>query len=235
MNIAGLICLALSAVLAAPASAEVGLTDQLSGAIHKADTLTVRTLLKAGAPATTLDSKGFAPLVNAVLVSANPAKSAEALDIAEALLAAGADIKQEGPVGSNPLAVACSHSRNVEIVKFLIKNGADVNARGYNGTFPLYQAVRKNRAAIADVLIQHGANVNAKNADGATALHYAALNGMESTVNLLLIRGAEINARDVEGKTPLSWALGKTPSSFIEPHPVVPAMAELLRQRGGTQ
>lgn len=222
-------------LLATQASAQVSQREQLSKAIWKSDIPAVRSLLDAGASAKTRDGEGFAPLVSAVIAGSQPAKPSAALEIAQALLDAGADINQEGPVGNTPLTASCSQTNSAEIVEFLIDRGANVNQPGYNGTSPLYQAVRKGRAAIAEVLIKNGADVKAKNADGETALHYAALNGMKRTVELLLAQGAEINARDIEGKTPLSWSLGKTPSKFVGTALPLSAMIDLLRQRGASE
>lgn len=222
-------------LLAVQASAQVALRDQLSKAIWKADKTAVRSLLDAGTSAKTLDGEGFASLVSAVMVGSQPGKIAAALDIAQALLDAGANINQEGPVGNTPLTAACSQTNSVEIVEFLISHGANVNQRGYNGTSPLYQAIRKGRTLIAEVLIKNGADVKTKNADGETPLHYAALNGMKSTAELLLAHGAEINARDIEGKTPLSWSRGKIPTKFVGAALPVPVMIELLRQRGASE
>lgn len=47
------------------------------------------------------------------------------------------------------------------------------NRRGYNDTTPLYHAVRKGQAAIAEVLVRHGADVKARDNEGKTALAWA--------------------------------------------------------------
>lgn len=221
--------------LAAQAGAQITQREQLSKAILNLDQKTVIALINAGTSVTTADNNGFVPLLSLVIAGSRPEKASEAIGIAQVLLNAGADIKQEGPVGNSPLAVACSQGNNLKFVEFLIGRGADVNQFGYNNTFPLYQAIRKERAAIAQVLIEHGADVKAKSANNITALHFAVLNGMRSTVELLIAHGADINARDIEGKTPLSWSFGKIPSDFIGTAVPIPAMSEILRKNGATE
>jgi ankyrin repeat protein len=226
---------ALTLFLVTQACAQTSQREQLSKALWTLNTDAVRSLLDAGASAKTRDSEGFVPLVSAVIAGSQPNKEQVALDIAQLLIKAGADVNEEGPVGTTPLAAACSQTNSVRIVEFLIERGASVNVKGYNGTSPLYQAVRKGRPVMAEVLIEHGANVNAKNMEGQSILHYAVLNNMKDTAELLIARGAEINARDNEGKTPLSWSLGKLPSSFIGASAGTPAMADFLRQRGASE
>ncbi|MYM39442.1 ankyrin repeat domain-containing protein [Duganella qianjiadongensis] len=230
-----LLCGLLLMLLTAHISAQPSVSEQLNRAIKNTDVDAVRALLKSGAPVTALDNSGFPPLVTAVIVSSNNDNISEGLKVIRLLLDAGADIEQQGMVGNSPLLVACNFGYHLEIVTLLLDRGAKVNARGYNGTFPLYQAVRKNHPAIVNVLVEHGADVKAGNADGETPLHYAALNGMESTVGLLLANGADINARDNEGKTPLSWAMGKTPTSFLSTGSPLPEMIDMLKKRGGTE
>lgn len=223
---------ALLVLSAVSASAQPNTTDRLWKAIRVSDAVAVRSALAAGASAGTRDSDGFAPLVLAVLTGGDKAKTARVVDVVQALLDAGADINQEGPAGTSPLAAACSQTANLELVRFLLGRGANVNQRGYGATTPLYQAVRKNQAAIAELLVAKGANVKAANDEGATALHYAALNGMEDTADMLLARGAVVNARDAHGKTPLSWARGELPADFLGRAQAMPAMVELLRRHG---
>lgn len=236
-SISKALCYVLLLLAVTQVHAQTDVQDRLVNAIRSGDRTAVRSLLHAGASANQPASNGFSPLVMAVLLGSDSAKTGDALDIIKQLLAARADLYQEGPSGQVPFNVACGHTRNVEIVEFLIGIGADVNRRAYNATTPLYQAVRMQRAAIAHVLVKHGADVKAKDSSGVTALHYAALNGMKDTAELLLARGADINARDSEGKTPLSWAQGNILSgdmTDILPVPM-PVLITLLMQRGGTE
>jgi ankyrin repeat protein len=233
-NICFLLC-ALTFSLTTQAFAQTSQREQLSKAIWSLNTDAVRSLLNGGVSVKTRDAEGFVPLVSTVIAGSQPNKELIALEIAQLLLKAGADVNQDGPVGTTPLAAACSQTDSIRIVEFLIERGADVNAKGYNGTTPLYQAVRKGRGAMAEVLIEHGANVRAKNTEDQTVLHYAVLNNMRDTVEMLIARGAEINARDNDGKTPLSWSLGKIPTSFIGSTKGVPMMTELLRQKGASE
>jgi len=229
------VALALTFFLTTQAFAQTSQREQLSKALWTLNTDDVRSLLDAGASAKTRDGEGFMPLVSAVIAGSQPNKEPVALEVAQLLIKAGADVNEDGPVGTTPLSAACSQTNSVRIVEFLIERGANVNAKGYNGTSPLYQAVRKGRHAMAEVLIEHGSNVNAKNTEGQSILHYAVLNNMKGTVELLIARGAEINVRDNEGKTPVSWSLGKLPSSFIGTSVGTPAMTDFLRQKGATE
>jgi ankyrin repeat protein len=60
-----------------------------------------------------------------------------------------------------------------EIVELLISKGADVNAKGDDGSIPLGTATLTGRKEIAELLIAEGADVNAKDDDGETPLDRA--------------------------------------------------------------
>lgn len=96
---------------------------------------------------------------------------------------------------------------NIEIIKFLIKKGADVNAKNYTNSSPLHYAVAlKNKGTeIIKLLIDKGADVNAKNCYGDTPLHRAVFRSFENA-KILIDNGADVNAKDNDGKTPLDIA-----------------------------
>jgi ankyrin repeat protein len=94
-------------------------------------------------------------------------------------------------------------------VKHLLKSGADVDCRSFNGMTPLHYAVCYCRKETAEFLISSGADVNAKDNRGSTPLHWVGAGGREDAkevVSLLLSRGAGINDRNNEGRTPLHRA-----------------------------
>ena len=58
------------------------------------------------------------------------------------------------------LHFACAKGQ-VNTVKFLIENGAEINSRDKMGLTPLYLALRKSQTELAIFLLQNGAEVNA--------------------------------------------------------------------------
>jgi tetratricopeptide (TPR) repeat protein len=83
-----------------------------------------------------------------------------AIFIATILLAAQA--VQAGPLHD------AAYAGNLQKVKQLLSQGADVNARDKYKRTPLHLAAINGETEVADLLIRKGANVNVKNSDGDT-------------------------------------------------------------------
>jgi ankyrin repeat protein len=110
-----------------------------------------------------------------------------------------------------PLLLAIG-TQNLELVKLLIDNGADVNhpAAWTIMRTPLQMACETGNLEIIQVLFEHGAWINAPPAveRGGTALQLAAIKGYGGIVELLLSLGADVNAAPspVNGRTALEGA-----------------------------
>jgi ankyrin repeat protein len=82
-------------------------------------------------------------------------------EIAELLIAKGADVNPKREDGATPLLIA-SVAGHKEVAELLIAKGADVNAKDKKGWTLLQHAVMMSKREIVDLLITKGADVNAK-------------------------------------------------------------------------
>ena len=73
--------------------------------------------------------------------------------------------------GDTPL-ICASIGDNLDVVKFLLEKGADIEAKDTYGNTPLILASVYNRFEIIKLLLEKGANIEAKNNYGGTFLSY---------------------------------------------------------------
>jgi hypothetical protein len=112
--------------------------------------------------------------------------------------------------GCAPTLHDAVNNDDLEKVRALLKEGADVNARDHWGTALHAAALHNRRNDIIRILLDAGADVNSKDYWGMLPLQWAAFNGSIESAKLLLDKGADVNATDNHGKTPLvSAAHGK--------------------------
>lgn len=115
------------------------------------------------------------------------------------------------------LHLACEN-KQVDVVSFLIKNGFDVNARGYFNNTPLYFAVKSGSVETTVCLLKRkDVDVNAVCDNGNTALHIAAMQNDARMVDLLLKKsGININVKNMQKKTPKEMTTKKKIIDLID-------------------
>lgn len=107
--------------------------------------------------------------------------------------------------GKSPLFHAVTNNR-VEIVAFLLEQGADPQFADATGLTPLHIAVWHGRAEPARLLVERGADIHARDVFGDTPLHTAAMHGRVDMIGWLLSVGADPALTNDEDLTPAALA-----------------------------
>ncbi|KAL7915772.1 ankyrin repeat-containing domain protein [Trichoderma velutinum] len=94
----------------------------------------------------------------------------------------------------------------VDVIKMLLSQGADIDAKSDRGSSPLFTAAWYGKVEVAQLLLNQGANIHLTNDNGNTALHHAAYTGQVQMARFLIDRGANINAKNKCDETPLTYA-----------------------------
>lgn len=122
------------------------------------------------------------------------------------LISKGARIDSSDIDGWTPLIEAVT-SDQPEAVSFLLKRGADVNARGKKtGHTALSWSAVLGYTHIMEILVEAGADLEVRNKRGRTPLMESSLRGHAATTELLLAKGANPNAKDRRGRSALAFA-----------------------------
>ena len=147
-------------------------------------------------PATPTDPK-FAAAIT--VVRGQPQPAVEKLVSADPTLVTQADA-----AGSTLLHHAAAFGA-IDTVRYLLDQGANVNATNRRRSTPLHWAIHDD--AKVRLLVLRGANVNARQVEGITPLYMAALLGRGApTLQFLLERGGDAKVAMTNGQTPLMAA-----------------------------
>ncbi|KAF8832890.1 hypothetical protein HHX47_DHR1001693 [Lentinula edodes] len=92
-------------------------------------------------------------------------------------------------VYGNALQAAVGPGGNLDIVKFLVENGANVNAHGGDCGNALQTAICWGKVDIMKFLVENGANVNACGGEHGNALQAAVYLGRADIVKYLVEQG----------------------------------------------
>jgi hypothetical protein len=110
-----------------------------------------------------------------------------------------------GSFEPTPLVAAVLKGHN-DVVKTLLKHGANTEVLDSDGNRPLHLAAMKGYAEVARRLCKAKAEKDAPGHAGATPLHLACRKGRGEVVRILVEAGASLDALDSKGSAPLHAA-----------------------------
>eukprot|EP01032_Pedospumella_encystans_P014831 gene14831-17009_t len=122
-------------------------------------------------------------------------------DVTEAMGKSGKKDKS-----GNTALINAAMAGKVDLVKSLLKGGADINQRGRGGDTALILAAHEGHLDIVNLLLQYPVQLNLKNNTGFTALIIAAARNYTDICAALLDHGANVNMKDKIGESALQWA-----------------------------
>lgn len=159
-------------------------------------------------------SDGYTPLLLA-------AKSFHE-DIVHRLIESGAEIKVCDAHGNTLLHYFCQIGW-LELLKLLVNNECDLNAKNIYGRTPMMEAAwgymfDSSSVAVESVeyLIGCEADLNVRDEDGNTLLHLVCRRDWPEVVDTLLNKGCDIHAKNYCGYTPFLMAAKFAPESVIK-------------------
>lgn len=229
-------------------------------------------LIQAGADVNQWDIYGQAPLhvaiENAYVTPASRANlgsdgTPNAVDgktLVRTLVERGADPNQQmffraprehgqvsaGARGTTPFHRAVA-SGDIELVKYLLAHGADINLNEANGQTVIMIALGERRSeddiiSMLRVLHGAGADVNAvaqimyiRRDHGGTALHVATRRGLKKAMAELVSYGEDVNLKDPDGLTALDYAMSRGWLTYLTTRPAPRTdLAKVLRDLGAT-
>ena len=177
---------------------DVGATPLLS-AIDADNIEIARDLLDSGADSKTEDKYEVSLLSNAALLGH--------LRMLRLLLDYGADIESGGRTQNCTPLIHATETGDLNVVKFLLDAGANLNVEASDGTSPLSHAAVAGNLDMIQLLYEHGSDPERENRYGERALVFAVRGGSAVVAFLLQKLGVEVNTQNCSGNTPLAVAI----------------------------
>ncbi|HEX7828378.1 MAG TPA: ankyrin repeat domain-containing protein [Thermoanaerobaculia bacterium] len=193
--------------------------SELTDAIKAGDVARVTSLIDADANVLTERENGTTPVMIAVyhgktdvaraIAERSPSLSFPELcalgesDRAKAMLAADPSLLNARSTDGFPALGLAIFFRHGELARWLIEQGADVNAAADNAlrVAPLHAAAATCDHETTRMLLAHGADPHAKQQMDYTPLHGAASRGDVALAKILLTHGADLGAKGSDGLT----------------------------------
>ena len=171
---------------------------QLVEAAKNQDHQQVRTLLNQHADVNVRSHDGATALLWAAHWNA--------LETADLLIRAGANVNAANDLRITPLSLACTNG-SAALAELLLKAGANPNTPIATGETPIMTCASSSSADAVRMLVARGADVNARQpSQNQTALMWAAAGHHPNVVEMLINLGADLQAHTRRGFTALHFA-----------------------------
>ncbi|RLU18410.1 hypothetical protein DMN91_008767 [Ooceraea biroi] len=109
-----------------------------------------------------------------------------------------------------------SHKSNLEMVRYLVDKGFDINDKTSFGYTPMQIAATEGHKDTIEFFLSKGLNINDLGTNNQTLLHYATTRGHLAVVEYLISQGIDVNAQDKNGVSPMHIAASFGYKNVIE-------------------
>lgn len=133
-------------------------------------------------------------------------------EMVEFLLEKNINVNDTTSTGLTALMLA----KELEIIKLLVENGADINAKDNQGWTALTYFLSNNTLEQLEYLFSKGGNINTKTNAGYNLLYYAILNGSLETIEFLIKKNIQFNLNSFEIQNALYIARERDYSHILE-------------------
>ena len=169
-------------------------------------------LIEKGVPYKNLNKEGS----NAMLMASQGTRSSQnTLPTYEFLKSLGIKTNNIGDRERNPLHAIAYKSKDLDLYKYFIKEGVDVNKQDEGGDSPFMNAANSNTLEVVRFLHDYVVDLDVKDINGRSALAMAVNRNSPEVVQFLLDKKADINVVDKKGNT-LAYYLA---NNFNEKNP----------------
>ncbi|GBM82171.1 Histone-lysine N-methyltransferase EHMT1 [Araneus ventricosus] len=124
------------------------------------------------------------------------------------------DVNAQDDGGWTPIVWASEHN-HYDVVKYLLKRGANPNIKDNEGNTGLHWSAFGGSVDICYLYLDYGCDINAVNERGDTPLHIAARQDSLPCVTLFLSRGADVQIKNKADLIPAECVIDKNSDTYL--------------------
>jgi ankyrin repeat protein len=130
----------------------------------------------------------------------------------------GLGIDEPNQSGETALMIASGNAFDDtnKMIKYLLKNGANVNVTNKEKETPLIKALKWGDEERVMMLVKAGADLTVKDKDNDTIFHWACRGGGEPLAKKIIDLGVDVNVKGSSDFTPLHWACYEGHKNIVE-------------------